>query len=113
MFIYLPSFEKQFKSTGLNRDDEIALEQAILDNPTIGAVIKGTGGIRKFRIALPNTGKSGGARVVYVDFPKYGRVYLIALFAKSVKENLSKEERNELKQLSKMLENEAERGIKS
>ena len=110
VFIYLPSFEKQLKNIGLTDDDEIAIENEILNNPEIGVVMKGTGGIRKFRIALPNTGKSGGARVVYVDFARRGKIYLIAVFAKSEKENLSQEERNELKKLSKMLETEAERG---
>ena len=112
-FIYMPSFDKECKNIGLNNDDPneqssfIAMENAILNNPAIGVVMKGTGGIRKFRIALPNTGKSGGARVVYVDFPYYGKTYFIAIFTKSEKENLNKEERNELKKLSTILENEA------
>ena len=79
-FIYMPSFDKECKNIGLNNDDDIAMENAILNNPAIGVVMKGTGGIRKFRIALPNTGKSGGARVVYVDFPYYGKTYFIAIF---------------------------------
>ena len=110
VFIYLPSFEKQFKNTDLNKDDETAIENEILNNPATGVIIKGTGGIRKFRMALPHTGKSGGARVIYVDFPKYGKVYLIAIFAKNEKDNLNQEERNELKILTKMLELEAGKG---
>lgn len=108
-FIYLPSFEKQSKDIGLNDNDRMEIENAILTNPAIGVVVKGTGGIRKFRIALPNVGKSGGARIVYVDFAYYEKTYLIAVFAKSVKENLSQEECNELKKLSKILESEAEK----
>ena len=108
-FIYLPSFEKQCKNVGLDDNDLIAIENAILTNPAIGDVMRETGGIRKFRIALPHTGKSGGARVVYVDFAFYGKTYMIAVFAKNEKENLSKEERNELKKLSKILEAEAEK----
>lgn len=73
--------------------------------------MQGTGGVRKFRIPL-SKGKSGGARVVYVDFPQYGKVYLLAIFAKSVKENLSKAERNQMKNQVKLLEIEAERGVK-
>ena len=112
-FVYLPAFEKELKNIGLDRDDEIDIEQEILDNPEIGKVMKGTGGVRKFRKALSNTGKRGGVRIVYVDFPKYGKVYLIELFSKNEKENLTKEERNDLKKLISLLEIEAKRGVKS
>ena len=100
------------KDTGLNHDGEIDIEQEILSNPSIGKVMKGTGGVRKFRKSLPNTGKSGGVRIVYVDFPRYGKVYLVELFSKNEKENLTKEERNDLKKLVALLEIEAKRGVK-
>jgi hypothetical protein len=113
-FIYLPPFEKELKNIGLSRDSEIDIEQEILNNPVIGKVMKGTGGVRKFRKALPNAnaGKSGGVRIVYVDFPMYGKVYLMELFSKNEKENLTKEERNDLKKLVALLEIEAKRGVK-
>ena len=111
-FIYMPSYENQSKKIGLDYNNDIEIENTILNNPEIGVVIQGTGGVKKFRIALVNTGKSGGARVVYVDFPIYGKVYLLAVFAKSVKETLTKSERNELFDLVKILEKEAKRGVK-
>jgi len=55
---------------------------------------------------LPKQGKSGGTRVVYIDFAVYGKVYLLAVFAKSEMENLSPAERNELKSLVHALEKE-------
>ena len=95
---------------GLDEDDIIEIENAILSNPKIGEVMRGTGGVRKFRIALSNNkGKSGGARIVYVDFTVYEKVYLITAFPKGEKENLSKAEKNELKKLVKILETEAGR----
>ena len=110
-FIRLPSFEKQCGSMGLDEDDVIEIENVILSNPKIGAVIKGTGGVRKFRMALSNNkGKSGGARIVYIDFAVYEKVYLITAFPKGVKENLSKAEQNELKALVKVLESECKKG---
>ena len=67
--------------------------------------IKGqTEGLRKIRIAFEGRGKSGSARVCYVDFAVYERIYLITAYAKDEKDNLSKSERNEVKKLIKILE---------
>ena len=106
LFIRLPEFERQCKNTGLNEDDINKIELTLLVNPIIGDLIKGTGGMRKIRIPLPNRGKSGGARVIYVDFAYFGRIYLITTYGKGVKEDLSKAEKNELKELVKILETE-------
>ena len=59
--------------------------------------MQGTGGLRKARVALENRGKSGGARVCYIDFVFAETVYLITVFGKKEKANLSKEERNNIK----------------
>ncbi|MCL2486632.1 MAG: type II toxin-antitoxin system RelE/ParE family toxin [Oscillospiraceae bacterium] len=99
-------FEKQCKNIGLNEDDVREIECALLTNPSIGAIIKGTGGIRKFRYALSNRGKSGGARVIYIDLAYYEKIYLITVYAKSDMGNLSPAQCNELKALVKLLESE-------
>ena len=101
--IRLATFEKQCAISGLTEDDVLAIEITLLDNPTIGDLMKGTGGIRKFRYPLPNTGKSGGVRVIYVDYAYYELNYLIAVFAKDNIGNLTKAQRNELKSLSNIL----------
>lgn len=66
--------------------------------------MKGTGGLRKIRIAFEGRGKSGSARVCYVDFIVYERIYLITAYSKDEKDNISKSERNEVKKLIKILE---------
>jgi len=109
-FVRLLEFEKQCKSMGLNEDNIREIENIILDNPTVGDVMPGTGGVRKFRYALPNTGKSGGARVIYIDFIRYEKTYLITAYNKGVTDNLSKAEQNELKKFVKILETEAGKG---
>ena len=85
------------------------IENEILENPTVGKIIKGTGGVRKFRIVLPNRGKSSGARVIYVDFISYSKTYLLTTYSKGKIENLSQAERNELRILVGILRNELER----
>jgi hypothetical protein len=66
--VRLPEFEKQCKHIELSENDVMEIENALLENPAVGEVMRGTGGLRKFRIALKNSGKSGGIRVIYVDF---------------------------------------------
>lgn len=58
------------------------------------------------RFAFENRGKSGSIRVIYVDFETYGKLYLLTAYPKNVKDNLSKAERNDLKQLVEILEHE-------
>ena len=46
----------------------------------------------------------GSVRVCYIDFVVKERIYLITAYPKNKKENLSKEECNEIKKLVKLLE---------
>ena len=70
--------------------------------------MRGTGGVRKMRFAFEHQGKSGGVRVIYVDFEVYEKIYLITAYAKNEKENLTKEERNAIKRLIAILEQQLE-----
>ena len=48
----------------------------MLEDPKVGAVMRGTGGVRKMRFAFKHRGKSGSVRVIYVDFEVYEKIYL-------------------------------------
>lgn len=63
-----------------------------------------TGGIRKMRFAFEKRGKSGSVRVIYVDFEVYEKIFLITAYPKNEKESLTQAERNELKQMIHILE---------
>jgi len=65
-------------------------------DPECGVVMKGTGGIRKVRVGAKGKGKSGGARVIYYYYNESLPVFLFTVFAKGVKDNLTKDERNQL-----------------
>ena len=103
-FIILPEFDKNWKSMGLSDEDLRRLENLILQNPEACALMQGTGGLRKLRFALDNRGKSGSARVCYVDFIIQETVFLITAYPKNEKENLSKAERNTIHKLIEALE---------
>jgi hypothetical protein len=76
-----------------------AEQDAVIDlvayEPTCGDVIPGTGGLRKVRVGRGGSGKRGGARIVYyfhdLDMP----IYLLALYAKNEKSDLSAREKRE------------------
>ena len=105
-FVELPLFSSKWKGLGLTDDDLRRLQEELLADPKVGAVMRKTGGIRKMRFAFEQRGKSGSVRVIYVDFEIYEKIYLLTAYAKNEKENLSDEECNELRQLIKVLENQ-------
>lgn len=76
--------------------------------PKAGDLMQGTGGVRKLRWARGGRGKSAGVRVVYYYHSEALPLYLLTVFGKSEKANLSKAERNELATLVAMLKTAAE-----
>jgi hypothetical protein len=80
--------------TDEEREDSVNM---IAADPKCGEVMQGTGGVRKVRVALSGRGKRGGARVIYFYHDDGMPLYLLAVFAKNEKDNLSKAERNALK----------------
>ena len=76
--------------------------------PRAGDLIQGTGGIRKLRWARGGRGKSGGVRVIYYFHSDRIPLYLLTVFGKGEKADLSKGERNELAKLVDVLKQYAE-----
>ena len=72
-------------------------------SPKAGVLLEGTGGIRKLRWKREGTGKSGGVRVIYYFHNEQYPLFLLTLFGKSEKENISKAERNMLAKLAEEL----------
>ena len=95
-FIQTREFSRNWDKLGF-KDVEL------LENSDLHPVIKGTGGLRKIRIPFANEGKSGSARVCYVDFVVQEVIYLITVYSKNEKENLSQAERNGIKSLIEQL----------
>jgi hypothetical protein len=71
--------------------------------PKAGVIMSGTGGIRKLRWARQGMGKSSGVRVIYYFRNEQVPLYLLTIFGKGEKTNLSKAERNELAKLVRLL----------
>lgn len=84
----------------IQQNDFDDFQRTIAENPEIGAMIRGTGGVRKTRLKSVSGGKRGGFRVCYyfhdVDL---GEIFLITIYAKNEKEDLTQEEKMDLKNL--------------
>ena len=71
-------------------DDEYGVFQKFLaTNPDSGAVVRGSGGVRKVRWSRRGTGKSGGVRVLYVARTEAGEIWLLLIYAKSAVDSIS------------------------
>jgi len=77
-------------------------------NPRAGDLIQGTGGVRKLRWRRGGRGKSGGVRVIYYFHSEVMPLYLLAMFGKNERADLSKAERNDLARLVRLLKQAAE-----
>ena len=85
----------------LSDDDRRAVIDHLAAHPRAGDLIEGTGGVRKLRWGRDGRGKSGGVRVIFHS--DVMPLYLLTMFAKNERANLSKAERNELAGLVDLL----------
>lgn len=105
-FVELPPFRRYLDSVENGSELLREIQSILIKDPGIGDVIQGTGGIRKMRHRGKGKGKSGGFRVTYLYRQEIEKIYLIVIYAKNEKENLSQEEKRFLKQLVDSLKGE-------
>jgi hypothetical protein len=84
-------------------DERTAAINMIAANPECGDLIPGGGGIRKVRFAIGGKGKSGGVRIIYYYHNERVPTFLLAVFAKNDRANLTRAETNMLGNAAKML----------
>lgn len=88
VFIETPLFTADVKA--LLPDDSYArLQRELIARPDAGDLIPGTGGLRKIRWGLPGQGKRGGARVIYYWRASKAQIWLLAIYGKGAKSDLS------------------------
>jgi len=61
----------------------------LAEHPDIGNIIQGSGGLRKVRWAAKGHGKRGGARVIYYWAVEKDRLFMLFIFAKNERADLS------------------------
>ena len=96
--IETPVFTRQVLAA-LSDEEYRALQLYLVGRPDAGVLIPGSGGLRKLRWRLPGRGKRGGARVIYYWKSAVGQLFLLFLYPKNVRSDLSVTELRVLRQL--------------
>ena len=95
-----PQFIRDAAGAGLTADERRVIVDVIASNPTAGDEVRGSGGVRKVRIAGRGKGKSGGYRLMAAYFGTDAPVYLLALLSKGERANFSDQEIRGFKSLT-------------
>jgi len=85
---YLSAADRLF-----TEEERTAIVDHIASDPRCGVLIPETGGIRKVRFGFGGQGKRGGARVIYFLNREDMPIFLLTVFAKNEKADLSAKER--------------------
>jgi len=87
-FVETPVFTRALKRL-LHDEPYRRLQIALMLRPEQGALIRGSGGLRKLRWAAPDTGKRGGLRVIYYWSPTELAFYMLYVYTKTEQGDLT------------------------
>lgn len=92
----------EWVSEFLPDDSLLRLQHELMANPTKGAPMEGCGGLRKIRLGDPRRGqgKRGGARVIYLYVPEARWFFMIDIYGKDEKDDLTAAEKKQLRRLA-------------
>jgi hypothetical protein len=108
--LFIETFEFTRRvSAFLTDDDYTELQTLLLENPDIGKVMPGCGGMRKIRFADPRRrkGKRGGIRVIYLHVPEADVIFLTDLYGKNTQEDLNAKQKKFLKTVAENFQRES------
>jgi hypothetical protein len=92
------------KAAAVSNDEErSAFISFIANNPDAGDLTPGSSDVRKVRWSDPGTGKRGGVRVIYYFHDESIPLFLLTMYPKSRKDNLSAAELKAIKQVVSIL----------
>ena len=96
--IETPIFTRQVDDK-LSDEEYRLLQLHLIEHPDAGAIIPASGGLRKVRWRLPGRGKRGGARVIYYWKTARAQLYLLFLYPKTVRSDLTPAQLRALRKL--------------
>jgi hypothetical protein len=99
-FVETPTFTRLVLDL-MDDDDYACLQAALALRPDLGKIIPGGGGIRKMRWAGSGRGKRGGLRCIYYWQTADERVWMLLVFPKSERDDLSQQQLRQLRILVK------------
>lgn len=86
-----------------SENERLEFIEHIAANHDVGSIVPKSGGVRKVRWAAKGKGKRGGVRVIYFNMVPEGKIWLLTMYGKNVKENISA---HTLKMIKEVIENE-------
>lgn len=90
-FVETPIFTSQVEEL-LSDDEYRGLQLALVLRPEQGALIPGSGGIRKLRWRRRERGKRGGVRVIYYWITTEETIYMLFVYPKTRQSDLNNEQ---------------------
>jgi mRNA-degrading endonuclease RelE of RelBE toxin-antitoxin system len=81
-------FTKQVNSL-LTDEEYRQLQKDLATRPDVGAVIPGSGGLRKVRWRLEGRGKRGGSRVIYYWAVAQEQLLMLLIYPKNIQDDLT------------------------
>jgi hypothetical protein len=72
----------------LTDEEYSSLQRELVENPEVGSVIPGSGGVRKMRWGMAGRGKRGGLRIIYFLRIRQGQFWMLTLYPKNVADNI-------------------------
>lgn len=89
--------------TLLSDEEYRRLQMMLILHPDLGAIIPGSGGLRKARWSVQGRGKRGGVRIIYYWAIIHDKILMLYMYAKNEQDDLTPEQ---LKVLKKIIEEE-------
>lgn len=86
-FIESSIFER-VRPAYLDDDEYSELQQFLMQNPEVGEIVPGSGGVRKARWGRPGMGKRGGLRIIYFVQYQPNEFWMLTLYAKAKREDV-------------------------
>ena len=81
----------------MDDDEYTRLQLLLMHRPGSGALIKGSGGIRKLRWAGSGRGKRGGLRVIYYWWVARQRISMLMVYPKNEQDDLTPDQLKKLR----------------
>ena len=98
VIVETPVFTRQVQDL-LTDEDYRLLQVALINRPNLGAIIRGSGGLRKVRWNLPGKGKRGGVRIIYYWAVAQDQLLMLFMYPKNVRADLTPAQVKILKQI--------------
>lgn len=101
-FVESSQVRQVFKTNGVSDEHVREMEKQVMQG--CGAIVPGTGGVKKIRCGAAGRGKRGGVRVLFADYPDAGVTYLLSALGKSQRVDFNQFELKTIKQLKRQLD---------